>query len=101
MSKRTRRSGRGIAEIVADYERSGLTRREYSAEVGIAVSTLDAWRRREAGAGGQRWVPVEVAPAMGRSGAGFALVLANGRRIEAEWGFAAEELAKLVRVAEG
>ena len=35
------------------------------------------------------------------SSAGFALVLANGRRIESWWSFVEADLEKLIRVAEG
>jgi hypothetical protein len=34
------------------------------------------------------------------SAAGFALVLANGRRIESAWGFAEADLVRLIRAAE-
>ena len=88
-----------VARLLNGYERSGLTRRAYCAEAGIAVTTLDHHRRRRAQSGSMALVPVEIVePA--RSGAGFALVLGNGRRIESGWNFTSEELARLVRVAE-
>lgn len=42
---------------------------------------------------------VEVEPAQPL--ADFALVLANGRRIESSWRFLEADLEKLIRVAEG
>jgi hypothetical protein len=44
---------------------------------------------------------VEVGVEQGQPQAGFALVLANGRRIESSWSFGEAELEKLIRVAEG
>ncbi len=80
-----------------EFEGSGLTRREYCERHGIAVTTLDGWRRGPKGKA--RFV--EVAVAAQASGPGFALVLTNGRRIESSWKFAEAELARLIQAAEG
>ena len=77
--------------MVEEYERSGLTRREYCAQAGIPMTTLDAWRR-------VRLVRVKVAA--GEATGGFLLHLANGRRIESKWDFGEAELMRLIRVAE-
>jgi len=87
--------------LVAGYERSGLTRREYCQREGLALTTLDYYRqkrikRRPRGLVSVRLAAVETkveTPVM-------ALVLCNGRRIEVRGDFADAELAKLVRVAE-
>ena len=77
-------------------ERSGQGKREFCRAREIAVTTLDAWRRRLRG--GARLVRVKVS---GReAGESFPLSLANGRRIESAWGFGAADLARLIRVAE-
>jgi hypothetical protein len=44
---------------------------------------------------------VEVAIEQAHEPTGFALVLANGRRIESSWSFVEADLEKLLRVAEG
>jgi transposase-like protein len=80
--------------IVEGYATSGMTRREYSAQHGIAVSTLDYWRLQ------RKTKLVEVAIAPQPSGPGFTLTLANGRSIESAWRFADADLARLIRVAE-
>jgi transposase-like protein len=49
-----------IARVVAEYERSGLTRRGFSERTGIAVSTLDYWRREVRQGKQARIVPVKV-----------------------------------------
>jgi hypothetical protein len=56
-------------------------------------------RHRSDGSDRQRFVRVHVETASDRD-RGFALVLGNGRRIEACWCFEEAELARLIRVAE-
>jgi hypothetical protein len=102
---RTRGNGLSAAEatrLLEGYERSKLTRSDYCAQVGIPVTTLDYYRRR---LGGNRKARRPAALAAVRviqpeRSHGFVLVLNSGRRIESGWGFASEELARLVRVAE-
>jgi len=91
-----RRSAEERQRLLKEFESSGQTRREFCEQHGIAVATLDVWRRR------RKRQPrfVEVALAAQASGPGFALVLANGRRIESSWGFAEADLARLIRAAE-
>lgn len=92
-----------IAGVVAEYERSGLTRRSFSEHAGIAVSTLDYWRRQVRDGNRARIVPVkieapEAAIGEGRS-AGFQLSLPNGVGIKSGWDFPEQALARLLRVA--
>ncbi len=106
MVKGSGQSAREAERVIADYERSGLSRRAYSERSGITIARLDWYRRlitssRKATA----IVPVVVERTAG-SGAGergdargFALVLVNGRRIEAGWNFDESELARLIRIA--
>jgi hypothetical protein len=75
-----------------------MTRREYCAKHGIGMSTLDYWRRVRRK---QKPMLVRVAVEEARPQTGFALVLANGRRIESSWSFSASDLEKLIRAAEG
>ena len=92
------RSKEEIRRIVEAFAKSGMTRREYCAKKGIGMSTLDYWRRAHRK---QKPRLVEVAVEQTQLPVGFALVLANGRRIESSWSFSAAELEKLIRVAEG
>jgi hypothetical protein len=75
-----------------------MTRREYCAKRGIAMTTLDYWRRAQ-----RKRTPklLSVAIEAGPQASGFALQLTNGRRIESSWNFSAADLEKLIRVAEG
>jgi len=92
-----------IAGVVAEYERSGLTRRSFCEQTGVAVSTLDYWRRKVRDGNRARIVPVKIeAPAsVPREGryAGFQLSLPNGVRIESGWDFPEQGMERLLRVA--
>jgi transposase-like protein len=86
-----------IRRIVEGYAQSGMTRREYCQKHNIPITTLDYWRRRI-----QKSKPklVEVAVEAAQPSAGFALVLANGRRIESSWRFGEADLLRLICAAE-
>lgn len=85
-----------MAALVRGYEESGLTGREYCAAQGIALTTLDYYRRRGKEKTGLVAVTVEGTMA----GLSMAVVVGNGRRIEVTSGFVEEELARLVRLVE-
>mgnify|MGYP002623624138 CR=1 FL=1 len=89
------------AAVVADYESSGLTRRDFSLRAGISINTLDSWRRKVREQASPRIVPVRIAsPEPGGSiGAGFRLSLPNGMYVEGGWDFPEQGLARLLRVA--
>lgn len=88
------RSKQEIRGIVDGFAKSGMTRREYCEKHNIPITTFDYWRRAQ-----RKPRMVEVAIETQPS-AGFALVLANGRRIESSWNFAEAELLRLIRVGE-
>ena len=85
-----------IRGIVASFARSGMTRREYCAKHNISITTLDYWRRKHH----HKPKLMEVAIEPPQAGPRFALVLANGRRIESSWKFVEADLLRLIRVAE-
>jgi len=91
------RSKEEIRRIVEGFAKSGMTRREYCAKHRVAMTALDYWRRAHRKPK-PRLVEVEVEPA--QPAGGFALVLANGRRIESAWSFVEADLEKLIRAAE-
>lgn len=92
------RSAEEIGWIIEEFESSGLTRREFCHRQGIAITTLDSWRRTQSR---RRPQMVEVEVDTGREPAqGFKLSLANGRRIESSWRFRDADLARLIRVVE-
>jgi hypothetical protein len=102
MGKETERSAE-MRRVLEEYAASGLRRREFCQQRGIALTTFDYWRRehavkprkqeRRARMVAVKVVNPEPAPQ-------FTLSLANGRRIECSWRFADAELARLIRIAE-
>ena len=107
-----------MEQLVDAFESSGLRRQEFCQKHGIAVGTLDFWRKRrrqkremvaghwrrarkgdraEMGSSG-RLVAVELA---GRGSSGrLAVVLPRGRRVEVSEGFDAATLERLLGVLE-
>ena len=80
-----------------EFRASGLTRREFCGQRGIALTTLDYWRRQFRSK--PRLVKVEVARPEAAAQS-FTLHLASGRSIESSWRFGEEELARLIRIAD-
>ena len=106
MVKGSGRNANEVERIIADFERSGMRRREYCERHGIALPTLDWYRRRvRASRSPATLVPVKIensalpAPATGTAPQGFTLVLRNGCRIETGWNFDESHLAQLIRIA--
>jgi len=110
VSTASRQRSRAEADqLAAEFEASGLNRREFCRTHGLNVSTLDVYRKRLRQArseisGASRWVAVDVAgapPATDRAAAsGLRVVLEKGRRIEVERGFDAATLEQLLSVIE-
>jgi transposase len=110
-----RRSRAEADRLVAEYEASGMSRREFCARQGVALGTLDLYRkrqRREAMAArapggsrgsGAKLVAVEVAGKEKKEwerGCGLAVVLGKGRRIEVRASFDEATLKRLVDLLE-
>ena len=91
------RSKEEIRGLVEGFAKSGLTRREYCARHRIGMSTLDYWRRARRK---QKPTLLPVAMEETQPQTGFAVVLANGRRIESGWSFTEADLQRLIRAAE-
>ena len=122
---RRRRSRAEAVALVAEYKASGLSRVEFCARHGLALGTLDRYRKQRQSPRGEnaeagRWVAVELsasspagmfdpvaagvvdpsqADALGRA-SGLSVVLGAGRRIELERGFDAATLERLVPLLE-
>ena len=108
---RRRRSRAEAEALVAEFESSGLKREAFCQQRGMAVGTLDKYRRRaHAGrrSSGGPMVPVEVvwstaqtsSSDTGRDGV-LVVDLRSGRRIEVRRGFDAETLERLLAVLDG
>ena len=96
MDKPSKRASQ-MQRIVEEFGASGLTRREFAQQRGIAVTTLDYWRQRIESK--PRLLKVEVGRAE-TPAQSFTLRLANGRAIESSFPLAEENLARLIRIAE-
>lgn len=103
---RRRRSQAEIAELVASYEASGLSRSEFCRTHGLSLSTLNRYfsRRRQAEAAGVNLLAVELCgqrpAARNAADSGLAVTVAGGRRIEVARGFDAATLAQLLGLLE-
>ncbi len=85
-----------MRQLMGEYEKSGQTRREFCEKRGIALTTMDYWRRELAAK--PRLVKVKLAAP--EPPTSFILTLANGRRIESSWRFGEAEMTRLIRIAE-
>jgi DNA-binding transcriptional regulator YiaG len=106
IKSRRRRSQAEIAELVAAYEPSGLSRIEFCRTHGLSVSTLNRYRSRrtQAEPAGVNLLAVELCarhPAGGEAThSGLAVTLAGCRRIEVARGFDGATLVQLLGVLE-
>jgi len=85
--------------ILAAYRRSQLPQREFAAQAGIGLSTLQLWLRK-AGAppAGTAFVPVPNLLAQAAAAAVYRLHLAGGVILEVGSGFQSEEVAALLQL---
>jgi hypothetical protein len=125
-----RRSASEIGKILEGYDESGLTRRQYCAQIGLPVTTFDYYRNRWQGGSGKQAgapstknalpydemrlnrlmrvelsTPTEPATQESKAHAGFTVALivqGQARRIEIGGGRDFDEvlLGKLIRVVE-
>jgi hypothetical protein len=93
------------ANLLTEYEASGLSRQAFCSQRGMGITTLVRyfrWRAEERVPAGSRWVSVEVA---GKEPAAagehkLSVALTNGRRIEVSRGFDGAMQEQLVRILE-
>jgi hypothetical protein len=117
----SRRSSSEVQELLRDYASSGLSRRKFSLNRGIAVSTLGHYltrSRKDAERAQPQFLAVELrrtephsnleiathvdtsSSAEHAAASGLVVVLTGDRRIEVRRGFDAGVLEQLVRVLE-
>ena len=117
-----RRSRTEAEQLVDAFESSGLGRREFCLKHGVALGTLDFWRKRRrqerdkvaskrpgkrnkdvraGAASGSRLVAVELAGLQENAASGgLVVVMSRGRRIEVSRWFDASTLERLLAVLE-
>ena len=107
--RRHRRSRPEAAQLVAEFEASGISREEFCQRHGLALATLARYRRRLRQRRGEeadasRWLAVQLSGPTATVGSGVAselrVALPNGLRIEIERGFDAPTLGQLLSLLE-
>jgi hypothetical protein len=103
--KKGRRSKAEAEGLVREYEKSGLSRKAFSAGHELSVHTLDVYRKRLRGKPGEggvanRLVAVEISKPLEASGGELTVALSNGRRIEVKRGFDGDTLERLMALLE-
>jgi len=105
---RRRRSRAEVDQLVAEYQASGLSRHEFCGKHGLALATLDRYRkrrqqRRQSASADSRFIRVELSgttKAASHESSDLIVLLLSARRIEVKCGFDADMLVQLVRVLE-
>ena len=82
-------------QIVALFDESGLSLKEFCEERGINTWTLRDWRKRVAAESGSF---VEVA--LPAAGAEYAVILRNGRELKVSGSFSEKRVRQLIAVLE-
>lgn len=95
-----RRNAEEIEQLLEEFRQSGETRTVFCRRLGIAVTTLDYYRHRQAHQARPRLARVKLTAPSSTPTATFSLVLRNGRRIETNWNFRDADLTRLIRIAE-
>jgi hypothetical protein len=100
-----RRSPAEVAQLVAEYEGSGLNPSEFCRQKGMNRLTLETYRLRQAAgqaAAGKGWLAVEVSGTSSGEedggASGLAVLLPGGCRIEISRKFDADTLKRLLDV---
>lgn len=98
--RRRYRSRQEADELAAEFEASGLTRREFCERRDVALNTLWRYVKRyreqaEESDARPRWVAVEIA-APGSTGSGVSVLVGAGRRVDVERGFDPGTLRQVV-----
>jgi len=87
-------------KILGDYRRSRLSQREFSAQAGIGLSTLQLWLRNDARSPSptSEFVEIPNLVAAPRGNAVYRLHLRNGMIVEIGSGFQSEEVSALLQL---
>lgn len=86
IKKRNHRSEPEIRALVAGYENGNQSRAAYCATHGLALTTLDYYRRRVRAAGATLVeIDLQSAATAAVGQGAVAVVLGNGRRVEFAW----------------
>jgi transposase-like protein len=99
-----RRSREEAARLVQEFEQSGKSRKAFCLAHGIAVHTLDYYRRKhskQVRPETTQLLAVELVGTVPKHDSALRVELGNGRRIAVEQGFDAMLLKRLIATLEG
>jgi hypothetical protein len=106
MARTSTRTLEEVEQMLAAFQESGLTKRQFCDQQRIPLTTLEYYRQRHRKQAGTseagELIKVELQHG-GRSedaAQGFSLVLAKGRRIESHWNYDEQKLTRLIRIVE-
>ena len=89
------------AQIIQDYHRAQLSQKQFAAQAGIGVTTLQSWLRKAASAipaPRAKFLPVPNLFTAAPAHSTYRLHLTGGMQLEVGSGFRPEELTTLLRV---
>lgn len=108
MSEKSRSRAEQMRQLMAEYETSGLSGKDFAAKAGITTSNFWYWRRRlreldsegskPSVEGAPSFVAVRISPDSD-DGIEFSLRLPNGVRVGVPRGFHEEDLRRVLKVA--
>jgi len=87
--------------LLQDYGRSRMTQKEFAAQAGLSVSTLQAWLRKAAvrpSAGDSVFVAVPNLLSASSAASAYRLQWPGGLSLEVRSGFSSQELAALLQL---
>ena len=99
-STRQHFTARQRAQIIQDYRQAQLSQKEFAAQAGIGVTTLQSWLRKAAGttlATRVKFLPVPNLLTAPPARSTYRLHLTGGMQLEVCSGFLPEELTTLLR----
>jgi hypothetical protein len=88
-------------ELLQDYRQSRMTQREFAAQAGLSVSTLQAWLRKRPArqaSEGPAFVAVPNLWSASPAAPAYRLQWPEGLSLEVRSGFSAQELAALLQL---
>jgi transposase-like protein len=91
-------------KVIAGYLASGVTQRDFAAQVGISAGTLARWLRQSRSQSSSEPVSFVELPGLGgvaASPAAYKVHLADGTVLEVPQKFSSPELRELLRVVRG
>jgi transposase-like protein len=89
------------AQIIQDYHWAQLSQKEFAAQAGISVTTLQSWLRKAASANPApraKFLPVPNLLPAAAARSTYRLHLTGGMQLEVGSGFRPEELTTLLRI---